>query len=426
MSFLHPWAFVAGIAAALGVIALHLLSTRRPPATPLPTARFVPPTEQRAVARTTRPTDIPLLLLRVLSALLVGAAFAQPLPDAPGPALRRVVALEWTTAITDVEAARASAQRLLGPGDALVVYDTAARVMDAAALAALPLPTLRRASLSPMFVAAQDAATRIARGADSLRLTILGTFPGNAMDAATPALRAAWPGGIEFTPLAATADTAPAAAAEILGAAANDPLRPALQALRRGTGSPALRLRVGALVAEDSQWLAAMPGRVLVRWPEHSADSLPADGVFAANGRSAALVAPLGRRAVGDGRVIARWRDGSPAASEQAVGQGCLREVGVVLPLAGDLTLRAPFQRLLAVLTEPCGGARTAALPDSLRERMAPRPDAAPGEAMRLAPASAFLGDEASSPLTPWLLAAALVALLAEQWLRRRAPAEAA
>jgi hypothetical protein len=418
MSFAMPWAFVAGVVAALGVVALHLLSTQRPPVEPLPTARFVPASDVRAVSRTARPTDVPLMLLRVLAALLIGAAFAQPIPDAPGPALRRVVALEWTTALGDPEAARAAAQRLLGEGDALVVYDTAARLVTPEALAALPAPTVRRAALSPMFLAAHDAARQIARGADSLALTVIGAFPVNAWDEATDALRAQWPGRLEPMRVAGIADTAAAPGVTVLSAAADDPLAPAVAALPVARGAHPLRLRVGETTAADTQWLSGAAGGVLLRWPAPSADSLPADGVLAADGASAALVAPLGRGAVPDGRVIARWRDGTPAVTERVVGQGCERTVGIVLPRAGDLTLRSPFQALLAVLLAPCGGARAAGVADSTLARFA--------GAGAWAAAAPFATEAAASPLTPWLLAAALLALVAEQWWRRRRRPEAA
>ena len=77
MTFLAPlWLAVAAIAAGV-VFALHLITTRRPPAAPLPTARFVPGGDARAASRASRPTDVPLLLLRVLALVLLGAAVAR-------------------------------------------------------------------------------------------------------------------------------------------------------------------------------------------------------------------------------------------------------------------------------------------------------------------------------------------------------------
>jgi hypothetical protein len=416
------------VATALGVVALHLLSTQRPPARPLPTARFVPSSDLRAVSRTSRPTDLLLLALRVLAVLLIAAAFAQPIPDAPGPSLRRVVALEWTTAIADVEAARARAQALLGEGDALVVFDTAARVVPATELATLAPPTVRGVALSPMLVAVRDAATTIARGADSLAVTVFSGFPAEAWDDATSVLRAEWPGRVDIERLVAAVDTT-APLVDVLPADAEDPVHAAvatLDRLARGSATapaPRIRIRREAAPADDSLWLARTPGGVLLRWPRERDAILQADGVLATLGAEAALVAPLARRPLssGDGsaasvgRVIARWRDGEPAAFERTAGQGCAREIGIGVPERGDVTLREPFLQVLDALLEPCGGRRTAAPADSLLAEFA---GAGP-----LTVAARFERERNASPLTPWLLVAALALLVVEQFARRAAPA---
>lgn len=433
MSFALPWIFAMGVATAAGVVALHLLSTRRPPARPLPTARFVPESDLRAVSRTSRPTDLLLLALRVLAVLAIAAAFAQPVPDAPGPALRRVVALEWTTALSDVEAARSRAQALIGDGDALVVFDTSARVVNAAELATLAAPTVRGAALSPMLVAVRDAAATIARGADSLAVTVLSAMPAEAWDDATMALRATWPGRISVERLDAAVDDVAALSVQVWPADADDPIVAAV-AMLADARAPR-RIRRDTLRAEDSLWLAQTPGGVLLTWPRaadagraataaRDADAaLSADGVFASLGGDAALVAPLGRRAVrvdadsgaaaSDLRVIARWRDGTSAATERAMGQGCLRDVGLQVPEHGDVTLRAPFAQLLMTLLEPCGGRRSAAPSDSVLAAFA-------GDGP-LAAAAAFERAGGRSPLVPWLLLAALLLLVTEQRWRRRA-----
>jgi hypothetical protein len=51
------WLAVAGVA-ALGAVALHLLTRQRPRATPLPTARFIPDRPARAPSRAIRPRRI--------------------------------------------------------------------------------------------------------------------------------------------------------------------------------------------------------------------------------------------------------------------------------------------------------------------------------------------------------------------------------
>jgi hypothetical protein len=432
MSFVAPWMLAAGLAAALGVVALHLLSTRRPTAALLPTARFVPESDVRAVARTSKPTDLLLLALRALAVLFIGFGFAQPIPNAPGPQVRSVVALEWTTALTDVEAARTEARERLSDGDALVVFDTAARVVDATALDALPTPTVRRAMLSPMYVTALDAARAIARGADSLQLVVLSAHSADAFDAATGPLREGWPGRVEHVVLPAVADTASAQVVQLLPADLGDPLAPALRALPSERGTHLVRIQRGAFSSADSAWLTGNRGAVLLHWPREFADSVRPDGVSLTDASGATLVAPLGRIARSgvtvdgsavDGalrevpltgiQVLARWRDGSPAVTESALSQGCVRSVGIGISEAGDLTLRTPFVHFLAGLVTACGGRREVALSASA---FATESDTGP-----LASAASFIGGQRDrSALTPWLLATALLLLLAEQFLRRR------
>ncbi len=439
MSFLAPWMMVAGVVSALGVFALHLLTTRRPPAVMFPTARFVPESDVRAVARTSRPTDVLLLVLRALAVLAIGAAFAQPVPDAPGAQVRTVVALEWTTAVVDIESARRQAKGYLARGNALVVFDTAARELPPEALDTLsaPSPLLRRATLSPMFVRAHDAGTRIARGADSVRLVILSGVSADGLDAATPAWRAAWPGRVEVVRLPVQADTLTAPTLEVSGVFADDPLQPALAALaalRSGRGAHGVRLARAEATAADSAWAREVSGAVLVLWPataasadvaregsiDPRADTVVNAGVVALDGGEATpLVAPLMRRAVPEGRVVARWRDGTPAVTERVYGNGCVRSVGVGIPVAGDLTLRPPFAHFLEAMLAPCGGARRAVLPDSALPWLHAEGRLADGPMLAAAATT-------SSPLTKWLLVLAMLLLAVEQVVRRIHPRKSA
>lgn len=423
MSFLAPWALVAGAAAALGVVALHLLTTRRPPEAPLPTARFVPEAEVRAVARTSRPTDLLLLALRALAVLALGAAFAKPALDAPGPSVRTVFAIERTRGGVEgpmFAAARDLVRARAAVGDAFVVFDTAARVMARSTLDTLTqdADAPRVATLSPMLVAARDAAAGIARGADSIRLVVVSTLPPESIDAATLAWRTAWPGRIELVRIAGAADTLPAPVVDLRSPLLDDPLSPAVAALPRARGAHPVRIVRGVASEADTAWLAGTAG-VVVAWalvPDEREASVHPDAVIAWGGIAGdapTLVAPLGRLDAGVGRVIARWRDGSAAATEHRVGRGCLRTVGVGLPLAGDLTLRSPFQHFFAAMVAPCGGHRSAAIPDSLLSWLT--------GAGALAPAATLQADAASSsPLTLWLLLITLVLLAAEQLMRRR------
>jgi hypothetical protein len=421
MSFLAPWLLVAGLVSALGVVALHLLTTRRPPPAPLPTARFVPESEVRAVARARRPTDLLLLALRAIALLAIGAAFARPVLDAPGPTVRTIVALEWTRAVADTGEALRAARAEIGEGGAVLVFDTAVRELPAAdSLRGLSAPTVAQAALSPVFPAALSAAERIARGADSVRLVLVTTMSAGALDAATHALRDAWPGRVEVVSLNAVVDTASASRITLRSALADDPLAPALDRVRAARGAHEVRAVRGEMSEADRRWLDERAGRVLLLWPA-LADSVAPDALsaFSAFG-TATLVAPL-QRATLTSRpldfVIARWRDGAPAAVERAAGRGCIREIGVRLPLAGDLTLRESFAAVLDRFAEPCGGARTAPLDSAAAEFLA-RPGA-------LATASALVQRTAGNRTLPLLLLAAAALLLGvEQLLRRRAAAE--
>jgi hypothetical protein len=441
MSFLTPWLFGAGVLAALGVVALHLLTTRRPPPTPLPTARFVPESDVRAVARASRPTDLLLLALRALAVMAIGAAFARPVFDAPGPAVRAVLAVEWSAGLAAPDEVRAQVQGLLGDGDALVVFDTAARVVEPAAFDTLAVPSVARrvGALSPMFVAARDAAQEIARGADSVRLIVVGTFAREGLDAASEALRSAWPGRVELIRVAGVVDSVRAARVALIGATPDDPLVPAVAAVRSTLrGNHEVRVVRRATEATDSAWLAGTAGearaeRVLVVWPLIG-DAEPApDAVSAVRPDGATLVAPLARLAAGGGRVVARWRDGTPAATEQllsdaaaaagsagvsdsstAARASCIRTVGIGLPDAGDLTLRPPFGHLLDALLAPCGGVRSESVADSSIAWLTAGGPLATGPALAASNAE-------SSPATRWLLLAAVALLIAEQLLRGRA-----
>ena len=449
MSFLAPIMLAVGAIAAAAVVALHLLTTRRPPTAVLPTARFVPVGDARAVARSSRPTDLLLLACRVLAVLLLGAAFAQPVLDLPGPSVRSVVMLDRSASVADAKAAaRLAGERLTAAG-ALVVFDTVAHEQSVDTTDGAPSAAPRAAPgiLSAALVVATRAGRRVARGADSVRLVLVSPLAEEEFDVATDALRAEWPGAIEIVRVAAVTDTARRGEVRLVSAIADDPLAPAIARLddarravarrdvaRRDGEREAHEVRIAraAPSGADSAWVSE-PGRVLVFWPSPRETVPVADGVTAFGLRTATIVAPLVRMPL-DGssgsprrrvsremssapavpsRVIARWRDGTVAATESPFAAGCVRSVGVGIPLAGDLTLRAPFDRFLDALVEPCGGARGRAVTDSVVRRLAGGAQLA--SARRLA--AVATADRGAAGL---LLSLALVALAAEWLLRRR------
>jgi hypothetical protein len=424
MSFLAPWAFAVGVFAALGAVVLHLLSTRRPPRAVLPTARFVPESEARAVSRSSRPTDLLLLAARMLAALLIGAAFARPVLDAPGPSVRTVVLLDASSSVEDAAAAWRTARERMGDGGAIVAFDTVVRTL-AASDTSVTGPRAADGILSAALVAGVREARAIARGADSVRMVLVSPLAEELFDAATAGARAEWPGGITLVRPTGVADTLRGPAPRVDTPLADDPIAPALAGLRAARGAHDVRLVRRALVAADSAWVRE-PGRVLVHWPlvggEASGSNAGvntttarADGVTAFGLRPATLVAPLVRLPLADSaaRIIARWRDGAAAATERRIGAGCVREVGVGIPLAGDLTLRPAFAAFLQAMVEPCGGARGIAVSDSAARAFARDESAVPARLLTAAVA-------ADATLAAWLLGGALLALAAEWMLRRR------
>lgn len=439
MTLLAPWWLVAGAGAALAVVALHLIARHVLPPTPLPTARFIPVHPARASARALRPTDPLLLVLRVLIVLLIALALAGPVAAPARVPVARVILLDRSRAAARAGAALDdSVAALARDGDLVVAFDSAA---------APPLavhgrwrgasPATRAAgSISTALVAGQRAALALRARADSVAMVLVSPVAREELDAATPGIRALWPGrirlvgaepsrGRDSSGTAAPLEHGAAPALDVRPAATgDDPVSAAarLFALQRAD-APARVVR-GAATAADSAW--ARRGHVLVLWPAagppprwRTRDVADTVGALAAPG--ALLVSPFVRRwqPAGGGRitrVVARWGDGAPAAVERALAMGCVREVGVMLPRASDLAIRPAFARFLAALAAPCGGA-TDLRPadDAARSMLAGRGGPTPTALLATLP----LRD---APLVPWLLGAALALVLPEMLVRRRAP----
>src|SRR5665213_2696141 len=62
MTFLAPWALWAAGAVSAAVVALHILASKNPKVTALPTTRFIPDVPLRATARALRLSDVLLML----------------------------------------------------------------------------------------------------------------------------------------------------------------------------------------------------------------------------------------------------------------------------------------------------------------------------------------------------------------------------
>ena len=422
MTFLAPIFFYIGLAVAAGAVALHFIVTRQPPSNPLPTVRFIPVSAVRVTTVAPVPEDLWVLLARVLAAILIGAAFARPMLVPERQPVARIVLADVSRGVAQIEEVRDSARSLVGAGDALVVFDSAPRLVEATADSIDGLQQSESdARLSPALVVALRAASELRATADSVELVVISPFRHRLLDGATQGIRALWPGRVRLVSVAPSADSIAPPAGLSVRADASDGVAIAAAALP--ASDSAVRIVRGDATAADSAW-AAGGRRTLVRWPADGAPPgwrarLAIDTIGAVLAGDAALVYPLERRWTPDsallaGRaIVARWVDGQPAATEHAAGTGCIRDVAIPVPTRGDLVLRTGFARLVRALGAPCErvtGSRAMAEADMLALAgsgpLASRADIAPPESI-------------STPLVPWLLAGALLMVLLEIWIRR-------
>ena len=274
MTFLAPWAlWVAGGVSAM-VVALHFLASATPRTLLLPTTRFIPDRPANATARAIRFSDLLLLVLRVAVVMLVGLAFARPVPGGSRRAVGRVVMVDRSPAESR-DAAADSAHAYLRRGDFLFVFDSAAYALNGnnpiAGITAERLSGSEPASsLSAALVAAMRAASSLRGDADSVELVLVSPFWAHELDAATSAIRAAWPGRIRLVRIATPSPGhASVTYRNVQRASLNDPVRASLSfASHLDTGnfkSDSVRIDRGSPMYADTTW--TQYGRTLVRWP---------------------------------------------------------------------------------------------------------------------------------------------------------------
>lgn len=433
MSFAAPLFVWVGGAIALGVVALHLLAWRRPPASSLPTARFVPDALVRTVSPTVRPADLRLLAVRVLTVILVSAALAGPRFPSRTQGLGRVIVVDRSHGSETRASIDRAVRSVYRAGDALVVFDSAAHAVRSPtvdSIVAAP-PTRASGGMSAAMVVAIRAANELQRVRDSVEIVVVSPFALDAFDRATPSIRRVWPGTVRTmragTPPNDTARTRPVD----VRAPSGDPVAVVL-ALAGAAPAGAVRVVRDSATASDTAW--ARQGGALVLWPGGPAhwNARPAadtafgvtvsslvSGATDSPGRSATVVAPFVRRvAPPPGRVVARWDDGDPAATETTLGTGCMRSVAVTVPSVGDLALTPAFRRFATQLVGPCLGAHTwAAASDSQVSTVLPTV----GARDTAQPRSASDTTPRDSGIVRWLLVASLAALVAELFMRRGA-----
>jgi hypothetical protein len=424
MTFLAPVYLFASLAVAAAIVGLHFIVTRQPRAGILPTARFVPDTRSTTVAAARRPSDLLPMLLRVLLVLSAGAGLARPVLTARRGTEARVILVDVSRSARDSIAVRDSVRAIYRNQDAIVLFDSSARLVTGNvgdSLAALR-PTSRRGNLSAALTAAVRAGSVLRDRADSVELVLVSPFAREELDAATDTIRKLWPGKARLVRVSAPAsDTAAARSGLTIAGTADDPLAVTV-ALARTIATASGRIDRGNA---SSPPLGVVPGGPLIGWPASTRPRFAApravrDTVGGVMAGDAVVVSTFERQwsfppdSLRGAEVIARWVDGEPAVVERPDGNGCVRSVAIPVTPVGDFVIRRDFVHLVASLSRPC--ARTTSLIP-----------ADPADVARLegkgglAPRAAFQPlTDAHSDLAPWLFALALAAAIGELFVRRR------
>lgn len=409
MTWLAP--ALLGVAAVAGVatIVAHLLARRRPRAIPWATARFLPEGELDARTLTRRPRDPWLLALRLLVLALLGAGAAQPVPGGERASVRRVLLLDARAA----SGARDSVLRSLAPRDLVIAFDTAATLTDVATLVRDSTTStigMAPSRLGGAIVRLARVRDSLLRDADSLDVTLLSPLDAALVDAGTPALRALVPEPMRIVRTSSRATVGDTTRAVVRTRSdGDDPVAAALAALGPLPGG-------ARVVVQRTAKADTMPasGTTLVRWPVNTRTAT-LDAIRLDDGTT--WVAPLVRLPIDDtsgARIVARWRDGTPAVVDRrTTAGGCVRTVGVGIPEAGDVTLTVDGRRAIAALVRPCD-APPPSLDDATIATLV-RPQAALSTADRAA-----LATPARSTWAPWLVGAAALLALLEPLLRGR------
>jgi hypothetical protein len=441
VTFLVPWVLGIGALAALGIVALHLIARDVPPRWLLPTARFVPDARTDVLTRTLRPRDPWLLLVRLALVAALAVAAADPVRQWRSQESAQVVIADLSRATADRAEVARTARTLLSDGDALVVLDTIARQLPIDSLEPLALrtsQTMRSGAISAALLAAYDAVRDARRTARRVTITLVSPVAREQFDAATDSIRALWPDTIRLVRVRAR--TSPAASgAPTMRGPATDALRATIGRIGDTNSDIMVRLVRDALTDDDLRLASA--GGVAIDWP---VEGPYPDSATAVATRTTVVIAPMRRRtlqatvsrpdasqqpasravsrAADDstrldsdaGRAIAWWADGTPAAIEWSRGSGCMREVGIGVPSAGDLVLTARFMELVRTITRPCGtDADFAAADSATMLRLVRAPEQA--QPMQVA-------DVADPALVRAAVGAAVVLLLLELLLRRPRP----
>jgi len=426
MTFLAPGFLWGAIAVAAGIVALHFIVTRQPRATVLPTARFVPDSAATATVRDARPSDLLLMLLRVLVVLAAGAALARPVIKPSRQVSGRVFLMDRSRGVASVSEGADSVKRLYRAGDAVIVFDSTAQSYGAKPLDSLSAARRieTRGNISAALIASLREASALRDKVDSMELVIVSPILDEERDAATDSIRDLWRGRARLVRITPRSDSAIAAKGSMdIRSTQGDGLVISVALALKSPSSASVRIVRVAPSADDTAWAAA-DNHVLVVWPiadrpPFAVTRSPVDQSGGVVSYSARLVAAFDRRwtypgdSLSGSRVVVRWADGEPAAIEKKSGQGCIRSVDIPVANVGDLVIRPEFVALLKDIAAPC------------EEPHSSKPAATAVMASlsgggSLAPSDVFAArSDITSPLAPWLLGIALAAALGELLLRR-------
>ncbi|MEO8201792.1 MAG: hypothetical protein ABI679_14780, partial [Gemmatimonadota bacterium] len=203
-------------------------------------------------------------------------------------------------------------------------------------------------------LAALRALPSLREKGDSATIAIASPLDAEEWDEATLRIRALWPGGIQL--LIGPSERRPAVTDLATMFDPADPLGATFGLIEERDRAGARLLRETPTQG-DSTW--ARSGGTIVFWPKAApsewARSSP-DTISGVVSGPVAVVAPFVRSTSPPrGEVVARWIDGAPAATQVALGSGCLRSVGIPIVDIGDFPIRSNVVALLRKLMEPCG-----------------------------------------------------------------------
>jgi hypothetical protein len=438
MTFLAPGFLFASLVVAGVIAGLHFIVVRQPRAGILPTARFIPESHATAVAAAPRPSDLWLMLVRMLVVLLAGTALAKPVLTPSRRAESRVIVVDVSRSARDSLALRDSVTAYYRDGDAVVLFDSSTRLVDGDVADTLRVlrPSLQRGNLGAALIGALRAGSTLRDRADSLELVIVSPFAREELDAAADTIRSLWRGKARLVrvPLPPV-DTTQLVGALDIASDTNDPLGVTVPIARRNVRGNALIVRAGrrgdsgnssAGIGETPAGQSHRQADVTLDWPAASRPPFAiarakTDTVGGLEVGTRGIVAPFVRRwsyppdSLRGAEVIGRWYDGEPAAVEKPDGAGCLRSVGIPVTPVGDLVIRRDWTRLVTELARPCASV-TSLVPASASD-LAPLA----GSYRNMASRDAFQpAADAQSALAPWLLAIAIAAAIGELFLRRR------